>query len=531
MKVILVECDVVSPAGVASTLRFSDRAIWPMAPTDALRPNVAWDERLIEPPTIRRELFDDLQALDPGIGVGSMSLANADRALDAYQGHVWGEVRVWRWTVGTAFSTAKALIRGPAAGTPGFERLADRPARVRLMLYDYRLELEKPVQSATYGGTNNGSTILYDGDAATKGQLKPLAFGNLLTAHIPGVLVNRAIGAYQIHDGRFATLPHPEIMKFYDRGGAAGLNQGGDYGPVDAARAPGTPSYFDGYNQSGYYGVESYKGLVRGNGALVGTVTFGIMGDAPAGAYVETPGPVIDRVLRRSGVPAGRIGPSVAAAASTAVVGFYVADATPAREVVGAIARSAPMAVLPDRQGVWQAVPFAPPKPAPDLTLTSAEILKVEADDVSSVGAGEISIGYDRLWTTYRREAIQPALLGTPAESRLAEQFRRASVEDTALKARYPAWRKVSIDTALRNEADATALAGALKTLFGLRADGRPRRRWRVTLEMTDAALAWDLGATIRVSSPEAGLDDNFLLIAEEPMRPRRDLMIWTVWG
>jgi hypothetical protein len=48
-RIVLVEIQVTSPTGEASTLRFCDRAIRPMPPTDGLRPNAGFDSRLKEP--------------------------------------------------------------------------------------------------------------------------------------------------------------------------------------------------------------------------------------------------------------------------------------------------------------------------------------------------------------------------------------------------------------------------------------------------------------------------------------------------
>lgn len=526
LSVILIECDVTSPAGEASTLRFADRAVFPMAPTDADRANAVWDDRLIEPPALRRTLFDDLATLDPGLSVGVMVLANADHELDQYQGHIWGEVRVWRWTYGAPFSTARALLTGPAGGTPSYDVLAGRASRVRLSLFDQRLQLERPLQSADYGGGNDGVDVLYDGDAGIRGKMKPLAYGRLLDAHVPGVPVNHGVGAIQLHDGRIAPAPFGAgMMQFFDRGGDAGLIYGGDLG------FSANQDIFDRNTLEALYIYQhSVRGLLRFNANPVGAIAFGYRGAAPGGVYAETPGPIIAMVLERAGIAAGKIGASVKAIDCDRVVGAYADQPVTAREFIGWIATAGPMAVLPDRHGVWQAVLLQPPA-APMLTLTDADILNIEADEASQLVGGEFSVGWDRIWTTYRRDNLQVELLDTDQEARLAEEYRYAKVEDAAFKARQPAWRKLQIETPLRQLADAQALAETLKGLFGLRADGRPRRSWRVTLEMTDAVLGLDLGATVALSAATYEIDDDFILIGEEPLRPRRDQIIWTLWG
>lgn len=566
LSVILVEADVVSPAGVASTLRFSDRAIFPLAPSDPDRPNLVWDDRLVEPPSLKRTLFDDLETLEPGLGVGVMTLANADRALDPYQGHVWGEVRVWRWIYGSPFSTAKTLLTGPAGGTPSYDVGSGKIARVRLTLYDYRLELERPLQSAAYGGANDvDAEIYFDGEEGLKGELKPLAYGDLRAAQVPAPLVNNNATAYQLHDGPIVTTGVGGYnIQIFDRGGDAGLENGGDVsadvatdkefyyfelypelpdnpfdprGPGGGELPPVDPG--EGGDPDPSYDLppprwhaRTEAGIVKMNGNLVGNIAFGFKGDASGTGYVETPGPIVARLLARLGVPAPRIGASVAAVDCDSVVGAYFQDAIDGRQAVGWLSRSAPMAVLPDRLGVWQATLLAPPAAEPAFTLAETDLLALEADEAAPRGAGEFSVGWDRIWTTYRREALQPALLNTTAETRLLAEYRYASAEDAAYKARHPsAWRKMKLDTPLRAQADAEALAALLKTLFGLRPDGRPRRQWRATIEMTDAVLDVPLGATVALSAPKYGVDDRFLLVGEEPLRPRRDRIIWTLWG
>ncbi len=531
LSIILVECDVTDALGVTTTLRFSDRAMFPMSPADVDRADVAWDERLVEPPSLKRTLFDDLQSLSPGLGVGVMTLANADRGLDAYQAHVWGEVRVWRWIYGAPFGEAKALMRGPAAGTPGYDAQAGRAGRVRLTLYDYRLELERPVQSIAFSGANDDvASIYYEGDAGLKGKLKPLAYGRLDDAQIPAPLVNGYKQAYLIHDGPMQGLavasPTAKI-EVLDRGMNAGIGSAGD----DTSLF--TDTFFDEVQPGPVVQyTQLRRGLTKFTGALVGSVTFGCRGDATGGVYVETPGPIIARLLGRVGVPPERIGASLTAGGSAAVVGAYVQDSQSLGDLVGWLARSAPMAALPDRQGVWQRVDLAPVEAEPSFIIDGGDVLNLEADDVDAVVAGEFTVGWGRIWTTFRRESVATELLGTAEETRLATEYRYLNDEDAALKARFPAgWRKVRLDTALRLEADAQTLLDTLKALFGLRADGLPRRRWRVTQEMTDAALDVALGATVQLTAPQFGVDDRFLLIGEELLRPRRDQIIWTLWG
>jgi hypothetical protein len=515
--VILVEIDLVSPAGGAVTLRFADRAIAPFPPTDPDKANLVWDDRLLDPPSLQRKLFDDLESLSPGLGVGVMTLANADRALDAYQNHAWGEIRVWRWTPGTAFSAATQILKGLSAA-PGFAAQASAPGRVSVGLYDYRAEADIPLQGTNYAGTNGVGGVLYEGLAdGIKGKPKPLAWGNLQDAHVPAPIVNPGVLAYQLHDGA-----ENGSVQIFDRGDAAGFISDGDF----------AGGLFDAHvNAASHYCTDNGRGLVKINGSPVGTVAFGLKGDN-AGGYVETVGPIAARVLAKAAVPGGRIGASVAGLAAAAAVGVWYGDSINVRDVLAELGRSAPAAILPGRTGVWEAIAFAPPALVADDTIPYDDVVNIEADDTAPDPAGEVRIGWGRVFTSYRSADLAPAIKNTATETRLTSNYRYTVAVDATAKARFPrTWRTVQIDTALRSEADAIALAATLKGLFGLRADGKPRRMWNVTLELTDQRLATTLGKTIALQYPAYGINDLFLLVGEELLRPKRNQVIWTLWG
>jgi hypothetical protein len=343
-------------------------------------------------------------------------------------------------------------------------------------------------------------------------------YGNLLDAQIAPPQVNAGVMAYQLHDG-----PIQGAEQLFDRGDAAGYAGDGDFaGAAFDAHAPA----------AAHSCTDHSRGLVKLNGAPVGQLTFGFKGDAGGSGYVETAGPILARILARAGVPGGRIGVSVAGLASAAVVGAWSADTSTATDLMTPIAASTLAAVLPDRSGVWQAIAFGPPAVTPDLTLDIDQVINVAPDGSTPSPVGEVRVGWGRIWTTFTGTALAPALKGTTAEARLAAEYRWAIHSNDAVKARYPGgtWPVIELQTALRNEADATALAAQLAALFGLRPDGSPRQGWKVTLERS-VAMAVQLGATVALDYPSQGISGAFVLVGEQLMRPRRDQAVWTLWG
>lgn len=515
-RVILVEIEVTSPAGETSTLRFSDRAIRPWPPSDPHRANKVWDDRIVEVPSMRRMLVDDLASLAPGWGVGTVWLANGDGALSAYEAYTFGAMSVRLADPGAAFADSAVLWSG-VCDLPAFGATTGRPDRVSVPFFDRRADLDLPLQTTLYTGGNGVGGVLYEGLIdGLKGRAKPLAYGRLLDAHVPAPNVNGGVMAYQLHDGAIQGSE-----QVFDRGAPAGMADGGNYSGAafDAANpAPAT------------YVTDIGRGLLKFNSTPSGAVTFGLKGDA-AGGYVETAGPIARRLLLRAGVPADRVGATIAAMASAAPIGVWSDDARNVRDTLAAVARSGQAAILPDRLGVWQAYPIAPPAAEADIALSEQDVLSIEADGNAPAPVGEVRVGWGRIYATTGRSDAAPSL-SEDVVSRLSQEYRWATAEDATVKARMPsAWRKIEIETALRLEADALALAAALKALFGLRPDGRPRRQWKVRVPMTDALLAIELGSTIGLTYPRRSIAGNYLLIGHEPLRPSRETMIWTVWG
>ena len=509
--VILVECDLVSPTGEETTLRFADRAIRPMPPTDPDRPNVVWDGRMAEPPAIRRALLEDVGNLTPGWGVANLQLLNGDGALTPYAGHVWKAVRVYRWTEGAPFAEARRLFSGQAA-QPSFQRSARASMRVSVGLYDPMVELDQPAQANLYSGAGG-----LGGAAELRDQPKPLAFGDLTDAHAPGRRLDAASNLYQLHDGAIDSL-----AQIYDRGDAAGLASDGDK----------APAAFDAWAPApAHYVTDKSRGLLKFNSNPVGSVSFGLTGDAGSG-FSNRAGPILARLLDRLQIPPERIDASVTALASTAVLGVYDQSGGDARGLVTWVARSALAALVPDRDGVWTAQTLAPPKAVADYSLEELDVFDLSEDGSTPLPAGAVRVGWGRTWTVFTANALAPALLNTAAADRLAAEYRYVQVDNAPAKARGAgAWRTLQVDTALRSQAAAEALAADLMTLFGLRPDGTARTFWKVVIAASDAALDVPLGATVALDYPPRGLSGRFLLVEEEPLKPRRDLLTWTLWG
>lgn len=542
MKSLLVRTVRQASTGSAETVQwFADSAVRPFGPGASLSGhalgNVVIEDRVLAAPTLARELAGDLATLSPGIGLGALELANADGALDAALDDIWRSVAVWLWDMDRPLAEA-VFVFSADCGRVDEAFGEGRPRRLVVPLSDAMSRLDRPLQGSLFAGANNGTTILHEGRAGgIKGQPKPILVGDLATSqggcgHLPGVPVSDDALTFLIHE-RYAGDPdNAGLLEVFDRGAPSGLAFDGNYQTPGALEARVLPA--------ASFCTDRKRGLVKITQGLVGPVAFG--GAVALGFLGPDGGPwqwCLAKVLAQAGTSGGAKAnvaawapppPNVDAAFIGPRVGWWFDAAISVREAAAVLCRSAGAVLAPSRSGVLAPVVLAPPVAIPAITLAAHDIVALGTDAKAPSPVGEVSVGWGRLWTTYQGDELAPALRGTPDEARLAAQWRWSVAEDASTKAKAADWRTVRLETALREEADAQALGAQLLALFGLGAGGA-RRVWRVTLEMTAARLAVDLGATVRLAAPGLGVDGDFILLGEALCQPRRDLMVWSLFG
>jgi hypothetical protein len=305
----LVELDVVSPPDEmeeteAVTLRFSDVPIRPFPPDDPDRPNLAWDNRLLEVPTIALDVYADATRLTGSLGTARLVLSNSGGALNAYRGWAFRAVRVWWGDAVQAagprrFANFRPMLDGRAE-TPRWAASATQASRLEVPVYDRRRDLEADIQPVTFAGDNVGDAGYEGGPEDLKDRPKPLSLGDLSTANIPIIWVNPASQTAQVHDGEIQGWP-----AIYDRGDDAGLVDDGDLsgGAFDAA-APDV----------GHTVTDLGRGLLRANQSFGGVVTAGILGAVdlvPGAGYLDTAPALIEALISRAD-PSAVIGASFA---------------------------------------------------------------------------------------------------------------------------------------------------------------------------------------------------------------------------
>ena len=508
---ILAEISVTAPDESVTTLYFSDTAIRPFRSSDADRPDRAYDPRIADVASISLDLAVDLSRLDADIGGGELRISNTDGALGYLRDYTFGGISLYWGVAGAAFSDYLVLLKG-SCGSPRFEGASNGPRRLIVPVSDPREALDAPIQSTLYAGTNSGAGTGYEGtedDLADRP--KPLAYGDLTAANISPPWANAEDLVLQVHDG-----PYEEVTALYSGGGDAGLTLHG----------VSTGAAFDGVSlDPDEYEEDRTRGLVKLGGTLTGRVTLDLQGDKPA-AWSNLANVLIPRILDRMGVGSGDIGTSFLTP-TTEGVGLWLDTEARASDVVALLARSIGAWVIPDRLGVWQIGRLAAPAGEPAATFDAGSIIRLETDPAAEEEpVHRVTVRYKRNYTVMSAGELAGSVIGTAREAYLAAAWRTAVASDADVLAAYPRARAIEIETALVAQADAQALADLWMTLFGVK-----RRALRVTVPMTSATLALELGATVQVTDEREGIDLPMLIVGKEPASPRRTQITFRVWG
>jgi len=498
-------------------LRLCDRPIRPFAPNDANRPNAVFDDRLIELPSIRRTLFADLATLSADAGFGEFTASNADNGLDWLKTRAFGKVSVWRFETG-AFSAAVQILVGQASA-PIWQIDADGNQALQVPLSDLRGAIDVPLQGNLYAGINASATDIEGAEGGIKGRPKPLGFGDLSKAHVPGVLVNDTGYIWQLHDGQISGA---ETVS--ERGDlASGLIDDGDLSSVD----------FDAITPiAAHYQMDLARGLFKHGGAPGPSLGFHFNGDA-AGSYSDKLPGLAKKILQKAGIAAADISGdfATAEAVATAKSGVWINEEVSTIDALDFVARGSIAAVLPDRAGLWRWV---------ELQTAGASVYTVDFDQIISLAADDdemqipvwqVEVLYARNYQVLSGDNVAPNIRATAREEFISKDWRVARKATQTTKDRWPGARSLRIETALIDEVDAIALVSKILALFSPRIDGSAKQVLTLVIEMSDAALAVDLGQSIRVKFPNAGIDQNFTLIEEEVLRPRSGQLTWRVFG
>ncbi|CDH43861.1 hypothetical protein [Candidatus Contendibacter odensensis] len=499
----LAEIDAWNPAtpGV-ETLRFGSTGY---VTTPSETPANAYYEPRIKQPALYR--------FDAGVGkntsrggYGELVLANPDRGLDGYVNYGFDgrALRLLAGPVGSAYSALTVLLRGTCLGVT-WER-----STVSIRIRDRQEELNKPLQTTKYGGTNSLPAGI-DGVADDlKGRVKPLLYGTVLNVAPPCVNTSRLI--YQLHDAALQA-----VTAVYDNGVA--LTAGATY--ADQATMEATaPS-------AGGYRVWLAGGMVRLGSSPAGPITA----DASEGssAALRYPGSLLNRIALKAGLTAGEISSADVSALDTACpyeCGVFLGDETATATALDTVLAAGYGFWYFDAAGILRCNALTAPTGAPVLTLEEYGILEL---DRTASGSGDNGLPVKVLNLKYARNgSVQTSVAGAVTAARrewLKLEYRTVTVTDSAVATKHLLAPTLDWETPIVSAANAATELTRLQGLICVRRD-----TLRVTTRIPDA-LAATIGTVVRVKVPrlgyDAGRDFRVIGIEQDAIRDRITLTLW----
>ena len=510
MKIQLVELEAWNGTSVV-TLRYSTHG-YVTARTD-IPADTSYAARIASPITLTRtSAAEDSTRGKASLTVGVLDLVNSDGALDHLVGYAFAgrEVRVYTVVAGAALASAVLLFKG-VLEQPRFDWDVGGASRFQIIIRDKSFEFDQPIQSATYGGTNSlpaGS----DGVADLEGKYKPLLFG--FAARIPVPCVNTARLMYQVSNAAIT-----DVSAVYDRG--MQLTKGADYASEADMQAT-SPA-------ASQYRVWPAGGMFR----LGSTPAGQVLCDAAEGSTPSRyPGAVIEKVLLASGTVVGDIDTAALTALNTACpweCGYWVGtQAEKSSEVLDALIRSVGGWWAANSSNKITASVLSHPAGSPRARLHEGNLLglarRQAKDDDRGIPPWKVVVGYARYWEPQSSDFAGAVSEAVRADSR--EEYRLATSQDISVQTAYPAAPEVRIDTTLRYNSDAQALASArLATLKIL-------RNVLVAEVRSAQAAQVDIGDLVSVTLPRFGLQAGKLFaVLGVKLDPRIDSVTLTLWG
>lgn len=450
-----------------------------------------YDPRIVTTATVNTTMFSDRTTSGANSKTyGYLELENSDGALDYMVDYIL-EGRRLDATLYPNNGTANRYI------TTVIDSVEFTMTRVVLNLRDYISELDKPVLTEVYGGSN----VLPDGVDGTddiKGQIKPWALGtNFL---IEPVLVNTVRFIYQVSVGQGS------IPWVYDKGVALTLQTPDFLSIADMQTGSVTAGSYRVYN-----GAEGlfFKLGVTPNGIIT---CFAV--GSPFGAY-GTVSSLVQEVLTT-----GWFSQNLSGAMPPFEAGMYLKDSSTYRTVISDLTMSV---------GAWYGTPdwtfsiggsvFNGVDSQYENILNSTNIIDIERGKSNDTGNGV------PIWrVNFNYNKIDRVMSPTDFASSVSEyeknvygkEYSTIVVEDDSIKLLYPNSEELTIDSLLTHQPEAQYEATRLFNLYS-----EKRVTYTVTVHIdfaTDEFLSFRIGYVARLQLDRFGLDlgKDFCIIGVE---------------
>lgn len=371
-----------------------------------------WLPALSTLPALRYDLFDGdfsgrISTPQASLALGTEDWPNFARYLLAD-----ARVRLWTGEPGDAWASWTLRFDGRAQSQP---TIRDGVAALTIAVDDRWLD--KPLLS-TYAGTTG-----IEGEAAMKGQVKPLALG--APRYVPGVLIDSVnnviqLSAYGLIEGV------EQAMEKLARFGAS-LGDHASYAALIAASVP-----------AGQWATCKASGLVRHGAPPAGRLSYQVQGDkAGPDGWARLPGKVIRRIALLAG-GSGKIDDASLNNLDTArpwTVSIYQDRQATARELIQRIAASVNAVAGVDWLGKLFVVPVGFGTSSLTLDATGAALPPVASVEQLDIAAPfwKLAIGAEPTWSVHALSDVAfTALLVERGRYSASETYREGHIVDLA---------------------------------------------------------------------------------------------------
>jgi hypothetical protein len=392
---------------------------------------------------------------------GGATLNNADGSLDALYNYGWG--RAYRFkelsSKGALVSEAPIVASGVCLGLDSSAPFTE----IRLRFRDAMEKLKTPLLTERYLGTTTDGTVhTAEGDITQKDKLKPLILGS--RANVTPVQVDRFNLVYQV------SYKAVSLIRVYDR--AVLLTSTTDYADL-AALLSATIA-------AGSYGTCLALGLFKLGDSPVGLITADVeVGTTATRSAARVAQQIID-ILNDdgAGIEVDQDSFDDLHTFNPAQVEIYVDSNTNANELLVSVLGWIRAGVDPGADGVLRVFPTAVTAGTAERTFTIRDMIESNfafvvnpQDEGGSTPAWSFVVKYGGVQTVQEGSELD----GTAADSDrivlVAEATQSATAQDADVLDVYPNAVEITIETGIRLQADAEAVAASYLTFYKVRRD------------------------------------------------------------
>jgi hypothetical protein len=481
-------------SGAVQTLRFASEG-FTTTPGDTPG-NAFFDPRLADSPSLARTLFDGAATYGASrVTPGSIDLVNADGGIDslltdyAFDGRAF---TVRRGDIGKPYSTWTVVMSGV------LDDVQVSDDEIKIQIHDRLALFGNALDRPKYAGSNVLPAGLEGTTSDLKDQYKPRVYGSVL--NLPAKAVNTSKLIYQVSDQNCT------VSMVYDNGVA--LTRDADY--TDLATLQSTSP------AAGHF--KCYQGYLRLGSSPAGQVT------ADAATAETRAAALMQQIALDAGISAADVNAADVAAlngANAAVVGVWAdGDATP-QQLLDALANSVGAWYGFDRLNQFRMTRLDAPSGAASVTWDQFQLTSVDVQ-AAGIPSWGVIVEYGRNYTTQTQLATS---VTADRVAWLALDYRQSASEDATIKTAWPSSDELTFETALVNQADASAEATRRRALYGV-------RRMTLTCEIPLSELgSADLGAVVALSWSRYSLTGRLFRVIALDAGADTETAKLTLWG